>query len=66
MPPKFQKMSDLHVWLLESLRSMLDIDGEGGNVLLILSLQSADVAAVPTTQETLCLVPGFTESPDVQ
>ena len=59
-------MSDLHVWLLESLRSMLDIDGEGGNVLLILSLQSADVAAVPTTQETLCLVPGFTESPDVQ
>ena len=45
---------------------MLDIDGEAGDVLLILSLQSADVAAVPTTQETLCLVPGFTESPDVQ
>ena len=60
------KMADLHVSLFELLWNMLNIDGVGGGVLLISSLQSADVAAVPTTQETLCLVPGFTESPDVQ
>ena len=59
-------MSDLQVWLIDLLWNMLKIKGVGGDVLLISSLQSADVAAVPTTQETLCLVPGFTESPDVQ